>query len=514
MKKKNKKWLFWAMIAVIIPILFGIIFTIKKQGIEINFEQIGNLILSFIFILFAILLVRNIASSNADGKKYKVVKSTNINFDQIAGMAEAKKEVQTYIDIMRNHKQYMEHGVRIPKGIILEGSPGNGKTLLAKAIATEMEVSFLQANAADIGGILVGKGSQDLKKIFRHARKNKPCIVFLDEIDAIGRKRVDSGSDANNDGNRTVTSLLTELDGFDDNEGIFVIAATNRIDSMDDALVRPGRFDRKITIKNPDYKTRLELIKMYTKNKALSSTINTNDLAWKFSGLSCADIENCINEAAIHAISRKSDVIDVSDFEQTIIQQRIRGYLLNDEEHIYQRELTAFHEAGHAVMTYDLTDDIVDIISIVPTTSNVKGFTMSYGIEDRNLLSLKEIENRIIILMAGRAAEYLYLNEDENLVTTGCSDDMARAVELMKLYIKTSTKGLSYNQNDNRMMSETFQEELRNLTAAMWERTVACCKDHWSSIHILAEELTEKKWVTKNEIITLLTPEESSEKGA
>lgn len=513
MKKFKHKWLIIAILSVIALSVVFLVLTSNAGQLQLTDEQIANYILTTIVVVFAVLLIRNLYGHRSGEQKFKIIEKTDITFDQIAGMQEVKKEVQVYIDIMKNYEEYVKFGVRIPKGIILEGSPGNGKTLLAKAIASEMNVSFLQANAADIGGILVGKGSQDLKKLFQHARKHKPCIVFLDEIDAIGRKRSDNQSDAGNDGNRTVTSLLTELDGFDDNEGIFVIAATNRIDAMDDALVRPGRFDRKITIKNPDHKTRKELIQMYTKNKKISSDVNLDDLAWKYSGFSCAEIENSINEAAIYTIRHNRSYITSNDFEQTMIQQRIKGYLLHEEDEIYQRELTAYHEAGHALVTYELTDDVVDIISIVPTSSHVKGFTMSYGTEDRNLLSLQEIRHRIMILMAGRAAEYLLLNEDENLVTTGCSDDMNRAVDLMKLYLKTTTQGISYNQGDGRMQSEVFQNELKELSQKMWQETLEFLRSHWELVDRLAKELSEKKWVTKYRIIDLLTPVEEQKEA-
>ena len=500
---KNKKRTCFALSIGVALISILSLFAAFSNKTNLTEQLKGNIILTVIIILVSIILIRTILQNRLNSQKYKVIKSTNISFDQIAGMDQVKKEVQIYIDIMKNHQAYVDQGIRIPKGIILEGSPGNGKTLLAKAIATEMQISFIQANAADIGGILVGKGSQDLKKLFEYARKHKPCIVFLDEIDAIGRKRVDSGSDAGNDGNRTVTSLLTELDGFDNNDGIFVIAATNRLDSMDEALIRPGRFDRKITIKNPDYKTRQALIQMYIKNKSISSNVDVDDLAWKLSGFSCAEIENVINEAAIHALKLNKTVIELSDFEQVIIQQRINGYLLHEENKIYKKELTAYHEAGHALVTYALTDDVVDTISIVPTTSQVKGFTLSYKTEDRDLMSLKDIEHRILILMAGRAAEYLFLNEDENLVTTGCSDDMQRAVDLMKLYIKTTTRGISYNQKEDRI-SESLHKELQELSQQMWTTTLDYCKTNWDSISILAESLIEKKWLTKMDVIDLL----------
>lgn len=511
MKKFKHKWWILGFLSILSMTAIFLLLSAYANQLHLTDEKIANYILTTVVVIFAVLLIRNLSGNQQKSQKYKVIEKTDVTFRDIAGMEEVKKEVQIYIDIMRNHEEYVKFGVRIPKGIILEGSPGNGKTLIAKAIASEMNVSFLQANAADIGGILVGKGSQDLKKLFQHARKNKPCIVFLDEIDAIGRKRSDHQSDAGNDGNRTVTSLLTELDGFDDNEGIFVIAATNRIDAMDDALVRPGRFDRKITIKNPDHKTRKELITMYTKNKLLSSDVNLDDLAWKFSGFSCAEIENNINEAAIYTLRHNRTYITARDFEQTMIQQRIKGYLLNDEEEIYQRELTAYHEAGHALVTYELTEDVVDIISIVPTTSQVKGFTMSYATEDRNLLSLQEIKHRIMILMAGRAAEYLLLDEDENRVTTGCSDDMNRAVDLMKLYIRTTTKGISYNQGNARTQSEVFHQELRCLSQEMWEETLSYLRNHWSLVTCLAEELVETKWVTKHRIIELLTIEQKKD---
>lgn len=465
-----------------------------------NVELMGKFFLYIIVAGFITFLVRNMMQMNASSSRYKVIKSTNVTFKQIAGMDEVKKEVQIYIDIMKNREYYKKAGIRMPKGIIFEGSPGNGKTLLAKAIASEMNVSFIQANACDIGGIIVGKGTQDLRKLFKAARKSAPCIVFLDEIDAIGGKRMDNGNATNTDSNRIVTSLLTELDGFEGNEGIFVIAATNRIDSLDDALVRPGRFDRKISIKNPDYQTRHKLIEMYLKDKAVSSNVNMDELTWKFAGMCCADIENCVNSAAIHAISQKRNVIEAKDFEQTIVQQKIKGYLLEDEEEIYQRELTAYHEAGHAIVTKLLTDDVIDIVSIVPTTSHVKGFTMSYSKNDRSLLALQEIRNRICVLLAGRAAEYLYLGEKEENITTGCADDLQRAVQMMKNYLKTTTDGISYNHENENQLPPSFYEALQTLSTQLWEETVSLCQENWESLSSLADSLSEKKWIAKDEL--------------
>lgn len=501
--KKNRGWVIGGITAVFI-LLAGILFLVQQGTLTLSLDTIGRIGLYIVVFGFIFFLVRNMMQSNHSGKKYRVIKETNVTFDQIAGMTDVKREVQTYIDIMKNADKYRDAGIRMPKGIILEGSPGNGKTLIAKAIAHEMNVSFIQANASDIGGIIVGKGSQELKKLFAHARKIKPCIIFLDELDAIGGKRSDNGNTANSDSNRTVTALLTELDGFTGNEDIFVIAATNRIDSLDDALVRPGRFDRKITIKNPDYQTRYELIKMYTKDKKLSSDVSLDHLAWKFAGMCCAEIENCVNGAAIHAISEGRLVITSRDFEQTIVEHKIKGYLLEEEEEIYQRELTAYHEAGHAIVTRMLTDDVIDIISIVPTTSHVKGFTMSYSQNDRSLLALQEIRNRITILLAGRAAEYLYLNEQEELITTGCADDLQKAVGLMKNYIKTSTNGIGYNHEKENLLPPSFYEELQKLSTQMWEDTVSICRDHWESLSTVAEALNEKKWITKEDLDTLL----------
>ncbi len=496
---RNRGYLFGILAAVMVLVIGLAVLFIKYPDV-ITLERIGKGFLYIIVFAFIVFLVRNIMQTNASSTKYNVIKSSNITFDQIAGMQEVKKEVQVYIDIMKNREEYLKSGIRMPKGIIFEGSPGNGKTLLAKAIASEMHVSFIQANACDIGGIIVGKGTQDLKKLFRQARKIAPCIVFLDEIDAIGGKRMDNGNATNTDSNRIVTSLLTELDGFEGNEGIFVIAATNRVDSLDDALVRPGRFDRKITIKNPDYTTRLELIKMYTKDKKLSPDLNLEDFAWKLAGMCCADIENCVNAAAIQSVSRGAFLIEPQDFEQTIVQQKIKGYLLPDEEEIYQRELTAYHEAGHAMVTHLLTEDVIDLVSIVPTTSHVKGFTMSYSKHDRSLLALKEIRNRICILLAGRAAEYLYLGGQEENVTTGCADDLQRAVQMMKNYLKTCTDGIHYNVENDNQLPPAFHDSLQTLSLELWEETVSLCRENWDKLSKMADVLSEQKWITKGEV--------------
>ena len=285
--------------------------SVETSSTEDNLNMIFNLLLFAIIICFIILFVYKYYETN--NKIFKIVKHTNVKFDDIAGMSNIKKDMKQIIDILNNPKKYKSQGIRQIKGIILEGPPGNGKTLFAKALAEEMNINFIATKGADFQSPVMSMGAQKIKQLFKKAKKHKPCIIFIDEFDSIGEKRNYAGTGVDKENNRIVTAMLNEMDGFETGEGILVIGATNSIRSLDPALIRPGRFDLKYNIPNPDIETRLELIDLYTKKKKLSHKINKSKLADCFENLSCSSIETLLNEATLEAMLENKETISIEN---------------------------------------------------------------------------------------------------------------------------------------------------------------------------------------------------------
>lgn len=285
---------------------------------ESNLENTTTLILDWILTLVFLGMIGTVGYIyfKKTGNMFKVVRHTKVKFDDIAGMNELKKEMMVLVDVLKNSDKYSKKGIRHVKGVILEGTPGNGKTFFAKALAEEAGVKFISAKGADFQSAMMSMGSQKIKALFRKARRNRPCIIFIDEFDSIGERRNYAGSGVDKENNRIITSMLNEMDGFDTQDGILVIAATNSYNSLDPALIRPGRFDLKYTVQNPDLQTRRELIEIYTKNKKVSEDVNKDKLAEEFKNLSCSAIETIINEASMLAIIEKHDTITPEDIKK------------------------------------------------------------------------------------------------------------------------------------------------------------------------------------------------------
>ena len=285
--------------------------SIETSSTEDTLNIVFNLLLFAIIICFIILFAYKYYETN--NKIFKIVKHTNVKFDDIAGMSNIKKDMKQIIDILNNPKKYKSQGIRQIKGIILEGPPGNGKTLFAKALAEEMNINFIATKGADFQSPVMSMGAQKIKQLFKKAKKHKPCIIFIDEFDSIGERRNYAGTGVDKENNRIVTAMLNEMDGFETGEGILVIGATNSIRSLDPALIRPGRFDLKYNIPNPDFETRLELIDLYTKNKKLSEKINKQKLADSLENLSCSSIETLLNEATLEVMSENKETISIEN---------------------------------------------------------------------------------------------------------------------------------------------------------------------------------------------------------
>ena len=402
-------------------------------------------ILPTIFIVGAFMLVMRLMSKSGGGgfggigsvgkanAKVYMEKSTGVTFKDVAGQDEAKESLEEIIDFLHNPGKYTAIGAKLPKGALLVGSPGTGKTLLAKAVAGEAGVKFLSISGSDFVEMYVGVGASRVRDLFRQAKQNSPAIIFIDEIDAVGRQRGSGLGGGHDEREQTLNQLLVEMDGFAANQGVVVLAATNRVDILDPALLRPGRFDRQVYVGLPDIKGRQEILAVHAKNKPLAEDVDLEKLAKGTSGFTGADLENLLNEAALLAGRRDEKAITMADLQQSVIK-----VIAGPEKHSrvipeQERRLTAYHEAGHAVVMHTLPDlDPVHQITIVPR-GQAGGMTIFLPDEDRSYLSRTHLLNSIAGLLGGRAAEQLVLGD----ISTGASNDISRATQLARKMVGT-----------------------------------------------------------------------------
>ena len=360
-------------------------------------------------------------------------KDKKVTFDDVAGADEEKEELREIVEFLKDPKKYLSLGARIPKGVLLVGPPGTGKTLLAKAVAGEAGVKFLSISGSDFVEMYVGVGASRVRDLFRQAKQNSPAIIFIDEIDAVGRQRGSGLGGGHDEREQTLNQLLVEMDGFAANQGVVVLAATNRVDILDPALLRPGRFDRQVYVGLPDIKGRQEILAVHAKNKPLAEDVDLEKLAKGTSGFTGADLENLLNEAALLAGRRDEKAITMADLQQSVIK-----VIAGPEKHSrvipeHERRLTAYHEAGHAVVMHTLPDlDPVHQITIVPR-GQAGGMTIFLPDEDRSYLSRTHLLNSIAGLLGGRAAEQLVLGD----ISTGASNDISRATQLARKMVGT-----------------------------------------------------------------------------
>ncbi len=394
-------------------------------------SQIPSFIISFLPTVIMVALFIMIFKMQGLGEKGQVYddteRKTKIKFDDVAGLDEEKEEMVEIVDFLKRPEKYTKMGARVPKGVLLYGKPGTGKTLIAKAIAGEADVPFISMSGSEFIEMFAGLGASRVRKLFEKARKLAPCIVFIDEIDAIGSRRT-SNSGAETENNQTLNQLLVEMDGFGSEETIIVLAATNRPEMLDKALLRPGRFDRRITIPVPDLKGRLDILKIHSKDKKLSDDVNLESIAEDTAGFTGAELENILNEAAIIATKHKHEDIENIDIEDAVkkvtvgLEKHTRKYSDKD------KKLTAYHEAGHAVVSrYLPTQTNVKEISIIPR-GVAGGYTMYKSDEDKYYISKTEMQEKLIALLGGRAAEKLVLDD----ISTGASNDIEVATEIAR----------------------------------------------------------------------------------
>ena len=415
----------------------------KKDTQSVNWVTLLPSLLSvaMVFLLLMMMVRQNNANGGGGGlSQFGKAKFTSaeqmkkkVSFHDVAGAQEEKAELEEVVDFLKNPEKYTALGAHIPKGILLVGPPGTGKTLLAKAVAGEAGVPFLSISGSDFVEMYVGVGASRVRDLFRQAKQNSPAIIFIDEIDAVGRQRGSGLGGGHDEREQTLNQLLVEMDGFTANEGVVVLAATNRVDILDPALLRPGRFDRQVYVGLPDIKGRQEILAVHAKNKPLAEDVDLEKLAKGTSGFTGADLENLLNEAALLAGRRDEKAITMADLQQSVIK-----VIAGPEKHSrvipeHERRLTAYHEAGHAVVMHALPDlDPVHQITIVPR-GQAGGMTIYLPDEDRSYLSRSYLLDNIAGLLGGRAAEQLVLGD----ISTGASNDISRATQMARKMVGT-----------------------------------------------------------------------------
>ncbi|MBQ2931809.1 MAG: ATP-dependent zinc metalloprotease FtsH [Clostridia bacterium] len=440
-------------------------------------------------------------------------------FDDVAGEDEEKEELREIVDFLKNPQKFRELGARIPKGFLLVGPPGTGKTLLAKAVAGEAGVPFFSISGSDFVEMFVGVGASRVRDLFDHAKKNSPCIIFIDEIDAVGRQRGAGLGGGHDEREQTLNQLLVEMDGFTLNEGVIVIAATNRPDILDSALLRPGRFDRQVLVDAPDVKGREEILKVHTKGKPLSTDVRLDVLAKTTVGFTGADLENLVNEAALRAAKNGQKEITMFDLEESIMKviagPEKKTRVVTEKE----RKLTAFHEAGHAVVSKMLpTQDRVHQISIIPR-GRAGGYTLSLPKEDASYTSKTEMAEEIVSLLGGRVAEQLFLDD----ISTGASNDIERATAIAKnMVVKygmsdalgTRTFGSSndevfigrdfgHTKDYSEAIAAKIDEEIKNIIDSAYAKCREILAAQEDKVRATANLLLEKEKVDADEFEAL-----------
>ena len=489
-----------------------------KEGKTINLNQkeenllavVGEKLLSFLPTIMLIVLLVMIMQMQGLGDKGKVydatTQKTKTTFKDIAGLDEEKQEMIEIVDFLKKPKKFQEMGAKIPRGVLLCGNPGTGKTLIAKAIAGEADVPFISMSGSEFIEMFAGLGASRVRKLFEKARKIAPCIVFIDEIDAIGSRRTSSsGSESEN--NQTLNQLLVEMDGFDTEEAIIVLAATNRPEMLDKALLRPGRFDRQITIPVPDLKGRLDILKIHGEDKRISDDVNLESIAEDTAGFTGAELANILNEAAIIATINKHDEIENSDIEEAVkkvtvgLEKKTRVYSEKD------KKLTAYHEAGHAVVSrYLPTQTDVKEVSIIPR-GVAGGYTMYKSDEDKYYISKTEMKEKLVALLGGRAAEKLVLDD----ISTGASNDIEVATKIAREMV--TKYGMSDNlgpidfqgkeQNDMFVFGENIGDkigaEVKALIDEAYNNAQKLLIEHRDKLDIIAQTLLAKEKINEQE---------------
>ena len=482
---------------------------------------------SMVLIVVMFLFMNARAGGGGSGKmanfgksRARMTKTNDINFDKVAGLAEEKDDLVEIVDFLKNPKKYTDVGARIPKGVILVGPPGTGKTLLAKAVAGEAGVPFFSISGSDFVEMFVGVGASRVRDLFEDAKKNAPCIVFIDEIDAVARRRGTGMGGGHDEREQTLNQLLVEMDGFGVNEGIIVMAATNRVDILDPAILRPGRFDRKIGVGRPDIKGREEILRVHAAAKPLGDDVNLTKIAQTTAGFTGADLENLLNEAAIYAAKSDRRYIRQSDIERAFIKVGIgaekKSKVISEKE----KKITAYHEAGHAILFHLLPDvGPVHTISIIPTGMGAAGYTMPLPEKDEMFNTKGKMLQDIMVSLGGRIAEELIFED----VTTGASQDIKHATAIARAMVTQygmSEKAgmihygsdedevfigrdLAHTRSYGENVATVIDSEIKRIVDECYDKAKALIVEHEYVLHKCCDLLIEREKIGQEEFEAL-----------
>ena len=500
--------------------------TVEKESVFMT-TVLPMLLICVIFMVFFTMGSRQATGGNARMMNFGKSRATltmpdnsKVTFKDVAGLQEEKEDLQEIVDFLKEPKKYLQVGARIPKGVLLVGPPGTGKTLLAKAVAGEAGVPFFSISGSDFVEMFVGVGASRVRDMFTEAKLHAPCIIFIDEIDAVARRRGAGVGGGHDESEQSLNQMLVEIDGFGDNEGIIVMAATNRVDILDPAILRPGRFDRKIGVGRPDVRGREEILAVHIKNKPLGEDVDLKEIARTSAGFTGADLENLMNEAAIYAAKAKRAYIMQEDIRRAFIKVGIgeekKSRIISEKE----KKITAYHEAGHAILFHVLPDmGPVHTISVIPTGMGAAGYTMPLPGEDEMFNSKKKMLQNIIVDFGGRVAEELIFGD----VTTGASQDIKQATQMARAmvtqYGMSDKVGLIHYGSDDdevfigRDLAHTkgyadqtaalIDGEVKNIIDESYAKAKELLQEHMDVLHRCAQLLIEKEKIGREEFESL-----------
>ena len=465
----------------------------------------------------------NARMMNFGKSRARMSRDSKVNFSNVAGLVEEKEELEEVVDFLKNPQKYTSVGARIPKGLLLVGPPGTGKTLLAKAVAGEAGVPFFSISGSDFVEMFVGVGASRVRDLFEEAKKNSPCIVFIDEIDAVARRRGTGMGGGHDEREQTLNQLLVEMDGFGVNEGIIVMAATNRVDILDPAILRPGRFDRKVAVGRPDVKGREEILKVHSKEKPLSEDVDLHRVAQTTSGFTGADLENLMNEAAIISARENRRFIKQSDIDRAFVKVGIgaekRSKVISEKD----KKITAYHEAGHAILFHVLPDvGPVHTVSIIPTGIGAAGYTMPLPEKDEMFNTRGRMKQNIMVDLGGRIAEELIFDD----ITTGASQDIKQATQIARAMVtqygmSEKVGMIQYGGDENEVfigrdlahtksygneVADTIDSEVKRIIDECYQKAKDIIKQYDYVLHACADLLIEKEKISQSEFEALFTP--------
>ncbi len=506
---------------------YGVQYTLDDvPGESIFGNVVLPVLLSMVVVMIMIMFMNR--SMNGGGSNAKMMnfgksraklsddKDKKITFEEVAGLEEEKEDLKEIVDFLKNPQKYTRVGARIPKGVLLVGPPGTGKTLMAKAIAGEAGVPFFSISGSDFVEMFVGVGASRVRDLFEEGKKHSPCIIFIDEIDAVARRRGTGMGGSHDEREQTLNQLLVEMDGFGVNEGIIVMAATNRVDVLDPAILRPGRFDRQVAVARPDVRGREAILKVHAKNKPLAEDVDLHQIAQTTAGFTGAELESLLNEAAILAAKDDRMYIRQQDIKSAFIKVGIgmekKSRVISEKE----KKITAYHETGHAILFHVLPDmEPVYTISIIPTGMGAAGYTMPLPEKDDMFETKGQMLQHIMVCLGGRIAEELIFED----ITTGASQDIKQATALAKAmvtrYGMSHKLGMVAYENDadevfigrdlghtkgfSEATAASIDEEIRNIIANCYERAKAIVKEHENVLHECARVLMEREKIDRNE---------------